>query len=643
LLQNPADDGWWYVLEQEGRVVRFPNDPAAAATTVVLDLTDAVACCGESGLVGMAFHPDFSSNGEIFLTWSGLLAGGEVTVTLARFFSRDGGATIDPASEEQLLEIIKPEDHHYGGNLEFGPDGYLYVGFGDSGKSGDPLNYAQDVNTLLGKFLRLDVDTRDSLRPYGIPSDNPFALGGGAPEVWAWGFRNPWRWSFDPVTGDLWTGDVGMHDFEEIDLVVRGGNYGWNIKEATTCREPEKDCDTGDLIDPVVWWGRDIGNVAIGGLVYRGSAIPELEGVYLFSDYGSDDVFLLGYDPITGAPTMELAVSGTADLVDWAYGNDGEAYTLSVDGAVFQLVPDGAADPTPFPATLSATGCVDPFAPAIPSSEMIPLEPALAFWSDGLEKSRWLYVPEGASIGVDPVTGDFDLPIGTVLLKEFRDGATRIETRLFARHADGGWGGYSYRWRADGSDADLLPAGEAVELADQVWDIPSRGGCMQCHTGAAGGALGLEGAQLDSVLDYPTGPENQLDHLAALGMLALPVAHPGPLPALDGAEPVEERARAWLHVNCAQCHRPGGNTPVELDLQRQTSLGATGLCDAPSQGDLGILSPLIVAPGDAANSILVLRIGRRGLDQMPPLGTNEVDTEAVDVISDWIDGLVACP
>jgi glucose/arabinose dehydrogenase len=504
LLYEPQIAGWWYVLEQRGRVVRFADDPAANTAEVVLDIGGAVDCCEERGLLGLAFHPDFLNNGQVFVDYTTVLDTGEHAGRLARFTSDDGGATLDPASEVILLENPKRWLGHNGGNVEFGDDGYLYLGWGDGGHMGDPEGYAQDLDTWLGKMLRIDVDRADPPLAYAIPPDNPFALGGGAPEVWAWGFRNPWRWDFDPATGDLWLGDVGYESWEEVDVVHAGGNYGWNVREGPDCLDPLAPCDSAGLVEPVVVIPHGTADAVIAGLVYHGAALPELQGKFLFSDYSGDDAFVVDSDPVTGLPVPLVILNDTPDVSDWALGPDGEAYALSIHGSVWRLDRDGSPPAAAFPATLAATGCVDPADPTVPAPELVPFEPAQPFWSDGLSKSRWLTIPPGTSIGVNG-EGDFDLPIGTVLMKEFRGPEDRIETRLFVRHTDGGWGGYTYAWRTDGTDADLLAGALAVDLGAATWDIPSRSQCLQCHATAAGSSLGLELAQLDLDLTFRTG------------------------------------------------------------------------------------------------------------------------------------------
>jgi uncharacterized repeat protein (TIGR03806 family) len=317
---------------------------------------------------------------------------------------------------------------------------------------------------------------------------------------------------------------------------------------------------------------------------------------------------------------------------------------------VHAIANGGGEPPAPPVATqLSATGCVNPQNPSQHASGLVPYEPAAAFWSDGAAKQRWLAVPNGMAIARDS-DGDFALPNGSVMMKHFRLGNALIETRLFMRHPDGGWAGYTYEWNAQGTDALLVQGGKTVAIGSQSWIYPSENDCLTCHTAAAGFALGLETAQLNRDFTYAsTGrTANQLRTLDHVALFALPLGEPNLQPALPDpfatTAPLAARARAYLHTNCATCHRPGGPAQTALDLRYSTLLSNTGACDAPPQaGELGIgAAARIIAPGSAANSVLVARVDRRDADAMPPLASNVVDTAGVTLLRDWIEGLAGC-
>jgi hypothetical protein len=293
---------------------------------------------------------------------------------------------------------------------------------------------------------------------YTVPMDNPFVgVGAAKGEIWAYGLRNPWRWSFDRATGALWVGDVGEASWEEVDLVTRGGNYGWNTREGAHCYSPMVGCSTTGLIDPVIDYPHTDGIAVTGGYVYRGTAIPALVGTYIFGDYGNGTIWMLsGLD--IGTPAKSVLVDAGFPISSFGEALDGELYVVDYSGKIWKLVPSSAKAPV-FPQELSQTGCVNVADATQPADGLIPYAINAPFWSDGADKERWVALPDGATIDVLP-DGDLDLPIGSVVMKKFSVGGNAIETRLLMRHDDGVWAGYSYEWDADGKDATLLLAGK---------------------------------------------------------------------------------------------------------------------------------------------------------------------------------------
>jgi glucose/arabinose dehydrogenase len=345
LLQAPADSDHWFVVEQAGRVLVFANHPEVATSGIFADITDRVALDGEMGLLGMAFHPNFPANPLVYLSYSNITDGNRVN-RVSEFRLRAGG-TVDPTSERILMSVEQPEGNHNGGQIAFGLDGYLYIARGDGGGANDqhgPFGNAQVLTTLLGKMLRIDVSPRSG---YAIPPDNPFSgvtvqCGAGGtgsqncPEVFAWGFRNPWRWSFDRATGALWVGDVGQAEREEIDRVLPGGNYGWRCFEGT--HDTALPCGAvTNFLPPVAEYGRAEGATVIGGYVYRGSAIPGLVGRYVFGDFTSGRIWHIDADTqpttmITGGLETNLLISS------FGQGIDGELYIVDYRGPLYGLV-----------------------------------------------------------------------------------------------------------------------------------------------------------------------------------------------------------------------------------------------------------------------------------------------------------------
>jgi uncharacterized repeat protein (TIGR03806 family) len=302
-----------------------------------------------------------------------------------------------------------------------------------------------------------------------------------------------------------------------------------------------------------------------------------------------------------------------------------------------------------FPDKLSATGCFDAADPTKPVEALIPYDVNSPLWSDGADKERFLALPDGTTITVGN-DGDWDLPIGSVVAKTFSVDKTRIETRLFMRHDDGGWGGYTYEWDDDGKDATLLPAGKVKGLAAGAWTYPSRNQCIQCHSKAAGGTIGLETAQLNRDTVYPSTNRisNQLATLDHIGMFSAPLAAPPAMldrfpDPVAGAESVEARARSYLHANCSHCHRPMGGGQGTLDLRFATAFAGTDTCNKTNtQGPVNGATVLI-APGMPMQSIMSLRLHATDSKRMPPVAVRVIDDAGAAVVDEWITSLTACP
>lgn len=332
--------GRFYVTEQAGRVISIPADTETSEATIFLDIRDQVNDAGnEEGLLGLAFDPEFDSNGHFYVYYSATKPRRSV---VSRFTATVPDAnTARLESELVIMEIPQPFQNHNGGQLAFGPDGMLYVALGDGGSGGDPQGNGQNLSTLLGSILRIDVSGVGPDSGYRVPPDNPFL---GVPdargEIWAYGFRNPWRFSFDRQTGDLWAGDVGQNSYEEVDLVVRGGSYGWNKLEGGHCFSPRDGCDPSGTELPVIEYGSNKGCSVIGGYVYRGTRIPSLAGTYLYGDYCSGEIH--GFH-LEGGEVVEHQLLVDSGLMITSFGEDeeGEIYVLSQDGGIYRLKADG--------------------------------------------------------------------------------------------------------------------------------------------------------------------------------------------------------------------------------------------------------------------------------------------------------------
>ena len=339
LLQAPGDASRWFVVEQDGVVRGFDNVAAVTGSSVFLDIALRVdSAAEEAGLLGFAFDPDYANNGFVYAAYT---SSGPFRSVVSRFTLDGTSGVVDAGSELILLEVPQPATNHNGGNLVFGPDGFLYVGLGDGGGAGDPDNNAQTTSNLLGTILRLNVD---NVPPYTIPTGNVFAgntecaTGAGTqpcPEIFAWGLRNPWRFSFDQMTGELWVGDVGQGAWEEINRVDGGENFGWNNREGANCFPAGTSCATTS-VDPITQYPHGDGFSVTGGYVYRGTAYPGLSGQYIFGDYVTGRIFRLPATAAQGTEPVDLTDTSLS-ISSFGQGEDGEIYVVDHEGGLYQI------------------------------------------------------------------------------------------------------------------------------------------------------------------------------------------------------------------------------------------------------------------------------------------------------------------
>ncbi|MFQ5979818.1 MAG: PQQ-dependent sugar dehydrogenase [Candidatus Heimdallarchaeota archaeon] len=359
-----------FVVEQAGRIHVFNNSATASSTQVFLDITDRVSRTGnEEGLLGLVFHPEYLINGQLYVYYSA--ANPRRSVVAQYQVSSEDSNSADSTNETTLLEIPQPFGNHNGGQIVFGPDGYLYIGLGDGGSGGDPLGHSQNRSTLLGSIIRIDVDNPANGKKYGIPADNPFVGNqeGFREEIWAYGLRNPWRFSFDPVTGWLWAADVGQNRIEEIDIIEGGKNYGWNIKEGTSCYNPSSGCDSTGLVDPIWEYSHSVGSSITGGFVYRGTRAVDFQGVYIFGDFISGRIWALSYNGSNFPEVIELQDTGFA-IASFGTDQANELHILAFDGHIYQFKADEVQEDI-----LSSTTSSSELATLINSSETTDSKP----------------------------------------------------------------------------------------------------------------------------------------------------------------------------------------------------------------------------------------------------------------------------
>jgi uncharacterized repeat protein (TIGR03806 family) len=652
IAQEPGAERLW-IGEYGGRIYSFdPRDPAASKH-LVLDI--------ERGLSAFSFHPKFLDNRQIFV-FSHLdrkvKRQGQMT-QIYRYRVEAGGGTPRgvPQSRETIIEW--PAGGHNGGEAIIGPDGYLYITTGDGTSGSDKNETGQGVDDLLAVMMRIDVEHADPGRKYSIPKDNPFVnMKGARGEIWSYGFRNPWRFSFDPVTGRPWVGDVGQDIWEMIELTDKGANHGWSVMEGSHPFHINARRGPTPIVPPVVEHHHTICRSITGGYVYQGDKFPELRGAYVYGDYEYGKMWAFRYDAARKKVLWHKELTDSAvKISSFGMGRDGSFYALdNSTGEIYQLDRRPPAEKRPpFPRKLSETGLFVSVKDHTVSPGVIRYEINAPFWSDGAHKERFFALPGEAKLEAKE-KGAWEFDDGAVTVKSFQldmeegnpASRRRIETRIVVKQ-ENHWVGYTYAWNHAQTDAELVGAAgmdRTYTIQDakarggkrkQVWHYPSRNECMFCHSRAAGFVLGLNTHQMNR--------GDQLQKLSAAELLRKPLertaaempAYPNPF---DASVPVEARVKTYLEVNCAMCHVSdgGGNSPMELGYDTPIAK-ANIVGERPTHDTLGINGGLLVAPGDPARSLLLERIRRRGTHQMPPTSTNRVDARGAALLAEWIRSL----
>lgn len=679
-----------FVVERPGRIVVVTN-LANPTRNVFLDITSKVYSEYEFGFVeglsSLAFHPGYATNGYFFVTYTFRANEGGVWRNYNRLsrFQRSSANPNQgaPASEMPMITQFDEGDGHNINEVRFGPDGYLYVAIGDEGDgrgAGDEFHNAQRIDKdFFSAILRIDVDNRPgSIAPnshsasggnYRIPPDNPFVGAtsfNGLPvnpssvrtEFYAVGFRNPWRMSFDSATGLLYTGDVGHHGKEEINVVVKGGNYGWAYKEGTLTGPLGAPPSGVQLRDPIVQYspGRGLyeGNAVIGGVVYRGQRIPALTGMYIFADYVSGNVWALRYQGETLTPIQRL--TGKAEIGGFGIDpRNGDVLVADHFGGHILKLDYITDSPGNLPPTLADTGIFANLNTLSVHPGIVPYDLNVPFWSDNAKKRRWFSVPNpNLKIGFSR-EGNWTFPASSVWIKHFDleltngvpQSARRVETRVIVKNASGVYG-VTYRWGTSTSNATLVPEegmNETFQVyfngtpRNQVWRYPSRNECLSCHTPAGGYAIGFNTPQLNRNFNYGT-VANQIQALSSAGYFQSAVTDIQSLRALahpsDTSQSREYRVRSYLTANCVQCHQPGAPGGGNWDARITTPLAQANIIEGLLQNYNGNPDNRVVKPGHPSLSMLLTRISIGGSLRMPPLGSSVLDDQAIQLMNDWI-------
>ena len=707
----PEAAGQLMIAEMDGRIYKLADSDTTSTKTLVLDIRDRVWHYNwdnndngtkHGGILSAVFHPQFGKGQDkdfLYVYYTNNAndasnANPPFYQRLARFTWN--GSAFTPASEQLLIHQYDTTKGHEGGGMCFGPDGFLYLAFGDEGtESGDSSPHTQKINDRPRSGVwRMDVDmqggavshpirrqpagTGSFTQNYYIPSSNPWqdASGGTLEEFYAIGLREPHRMSYDAVTGSFWIGDVGANSREEVDVIDGPGlNFEWNYKEGTaagfrTAPSPL----IGTPRPPAYDYEHAIGSCIIGGYVYRGTALPQLSGKYLYGDNGTQLLYAMEFDPATKqAISVQQFSQGRAGYLfngisSFGVDSQGEPLLLQLAGGntgtaqISRIKPAGppGGGTWIYPPLLSQTGVFTDLPTLTPAASMIPFDVNMPLWSAGMHKKRWVMIPNDgvANSTAEQITysetGAWQLPVGTVFVKHFArpDNNSPLETRLLV-HGTDGWGGVTYKWRADGSEADLLENGgeETLSVNGHSFDYlyPSRQQCNLCHTGLAGPVLGFRTRQLNRDFSYPgAGTANQIESLSVAGFIpqsltAAKLSNVLTSAKADSSSISDERwVRSYLDSNCSHCHQPGGSSRAFFDARLLTPLSGQAIICGPVIDGLGAPAPAVVKPGSFENSVMLLRMST--IDEccsMPPLAKGIVDDVAVSRVADWIMGMDA--
>jgi glucose/arabinose dehydrogenase len=680
LRTPPGETNRIFVVELGGRIWAITN-LAAPNKTLFLDLSQKVSAA-DLGLTSMAFHPGYATNGFFFVLYTlntQTAAGKGEHYRVARFSVSPVNPNLGIATNElPLITQFSAAGSALCDDMTFGSDGFLYISLGDpfADQSGS-TNTAQRIDAdLFSGVLRIDVDLQvGSLLPnphpavttnYAVPPDNPFIgvtnYNGKAvdpskvrTEFYAIGLRNPWRMFFDAQTRLLYLGDPGASTLDEINVIYKGGNYGWPFREGTAPGPQASHAPPNfTSVNPIYQFGDPA--AVIGGVVYHGQRMPSLQDAFIFGDWENGPIRALRYGGTNSVPAQTLV----SEIGIASFGVDpsnGDVLPVNHDsGVIRRLTYSTNVVGSPLPPTLANTGVFADTAALAPNPGVVPYEVNLPAWADNAQTRHWFVIPPAnQTIGFNR-DNNWVFPSSMVWIQHFdlelTNGVTgstqRVETRILVRNTAGFYG-VSYRWDPTQTNATLVPeAGldDTFSIQDgglvrtQAWHYPSRAECLSCHTPLAGYALGFNTAQLNRDHDYGNGTANQIRALSDAGFFSTKVPGIYALPALahptNNAVSLDYRAHSYLAANCVECHQPGGRGLARFDTRLTTPLSAAGLINGTLFDSLEDPANLVITPGSLAHSAMLTRLANLGEDHMPPLGTSLTDPTAINLFSQWI-------
>ena len=632
------------VLEVTGKLFVFENNAACQNAELVVDLNPLIDNFRRA--YGFALHPEFETNRQVFVAYAGDPVARPDGSRLSRFVVNDDGPLrVDTASEEVLMTW--PSGGHNGCAIRFDSKGLLYFSTGDGARPFPPdeYNVGQNLSDLRSSICRIDVDHPSEDRKYSIPADNPFIdVPDARGEIFAYGFRNPWRFTIVPGTDQIICGDVGWELWELIFDVKRGGNYGWSIFEGPQPIRRDVQQGPTPIELPLVAYPHAVGQSVTGGHVYRGKKIPELEGVYLYGDYVTGLLWGMRHqgDQVTWNPV--LAETGLP-IITFAETPDHETLVVGYDGGIYQLVRNQVIKSAAgFPRQLSATGLFQDTGKMDPEVGVIRYGIAAGSWQGGATSEFLLAVPGQETIQISRLQRGWKYPPGTVFVKTLSLGNVRVETQLL--HFDGiNWQPYSYLWNDEQTDAELVePAGVEKQIQHELvdgqvttttWKVQNRAQCRSCHGRQNGGAVGFSLENLGDTQISKFIKSGVLNRAAPPQWGVATMVSPD-----DRSKSLDARARSYLAANCAHCHRRGGGGTVAADLSYSTGGEQMNVINAdPSQGAFGIANAKVVASGLPLKSTLFYRMATSGSGHMPKLGHWDNDRAGLQLVHQWIASL----